>query len=152
MRAFDLPPSLASGDAPGGTPFFEPTHPLGNWELRNGVRSSYCPGIKRTHPPGRTLPGGVQACGNGFPPGSTLPGGCAGLRRPAANQGAALWYRAAPWLVGAPCRQPGRSPVVQGCAALVGYMPTLMASVENWRAGIRMIIVGCHLSRNPPGG
>ena len=87
MRAFDLPPSLASGDAPGGTPFFEPTHPLGNWELRNGVRSSYCPGIKRTHPPGRTLPGGVQACGNG--------------------------------------------------SAGSSY---------------RMIIVGCHLSRNPPGG
>ena len=104
MRAFDLPPSLASGDAPGGTPFFEPTHPLGNWELRNGVRSSYCPGIKRTHPPGRTLPGGVHACGNGFPPGSTLPGG------------------------------------VQACG--------------NGSAGssYRMIVVGCHLSRNPPGG
>ena len=116
MRAFDLPPSLASGDAPGGTPFVEPTHPLGNWELRNGVRSSYCPGIKRTHPPGRTLPGGVQACGNGFPPGSILPHG------------------------------------VQACGNGSAPEPTLMASVEDRRAGIRMIVVGCHLSRNPPGG
>jgi len=31
-------------------------------------------------------------------------------------------------------------------------VPTLMASVEDRRAGIRMIVVGCHLSRNPPGG
>ena len=54
--AFDLPRSLASGDALGGTLFFDPP-------AQNGVRPRDCPGNKCTHPPGRTRPGGVQALG-----------------------------------------------------------------------------------------